>query len=172
MELLKESWGYLVLAVGWLGTALKLRQTWYSASRDREALKNAELEREKLALEVRRLRNDPQVVEDRRAVYERLRRIVSEITRDGAVTNQHIYDLHEGRHDAEFRFPSDVVDAIKGFIHAAVGLHVTGAVIKAGPGRWSNEEWQKYVQDDHDAATAILAFEQRMVDIFRLHLSL
>jgi hypothetical protein len=170
MEWLK--WGYLVVGAGWVGTALKWRQAWYSARRDRLALKNAELEREKLTLEVGRLRNDPQVVADRRAIYERLRLIVAEITRDAAVTNKHIYDLHEVRHDAEFRFPPDVVGSIKEFLHAAVGLHVTGAVLKAGPGRWSTEEWQKHVQANHDALMTIAAFEQQMVSIFRPYLSL
>jgi len=172
MESLKESWGYVVLGAGFVTTALGWLRAAYAAERDRQALKNAQLEREKLALEVGRLRNDPQVVDDRRAIYERLRLIVAEITRDAAVTNKHIYELHEVRHDAEFRFPPDVASSIMDFLHAAVGLHVTGAVIKAGPGRWSTEEWQNHIQTDHDALMAIVAFEQKMVDIFRPHLSL
>ena len=172
MEWLKESWGYIVLGAGVVGAAFRLIQTTYAAQRDRQALKNSQLEREKLALEVGRLRNDPQVVEGRRAIYERLRLIVAEITRDAVVTNKHIYDLHEVRHDAQFRFPTDVVTSITEFLHAAVSVHVTGAVIRAGPGRWSTEAWQKHVQDEHEALMAILAFEQKMVDIFRPHLSL
>jgi hypothetical protein len=172
MEWFKDSWGYLVLIGGLIAAGFRVVQTTLAAERDRRALKNSQLESDKLALEVGRLRNDPKVVEDRRAIYERLRLIVGEITRDGAVTNQSIYDLHEVRHDAEFRFPPDVVNSIKDVLHAAVGLHVTGSVLKPGPGRWSTEEWQKHVQDDHDALMAIAAFEQEMVDIFRSHLSL
>jgi hypothetical protein len=68
MDWLKESWGYLVLSAGVVGAAFRLIQTTYAAQRDREALKNSQLEREKLLLEVGRLRNDPKVVEDRRAI--------------------------------------------------------------------------------------------------------
>lgn len=172
MEWLKESWGYLVLILGLVAAAFKLLQTTYAAERDRRALANSELERDKLALEVRRLRNDPQVVADRRAIYERLRLIVAEITRDAAVTRKHIYDLHEVRHDAEFRFPPDAVNAIKNFLHAAVGLHVSGAVLAAGLGRAGTEDWEKHVKDNHEALMEIAAFEQNMVAIFRPHLSL
>src|SRR6266699_1702217 len=162
MAWLKESWGYLLLIVGLIATGFKLLQTTYAAERDRLALKNAELEREKLALEVGRLRNDPKVVEDRRAIYERLRVIMAEITRDGAATRTQINDLHGVWHDAEFRFPPDVIASIKGFIDADVGLHVTGIVIKDGPGRCTPEDWSKYVQNNHDASMAILAFDEKM----------
>src|SRR6266545_3257995 len=131
MEWFEESWGYIVLGAGFVTTALGWLRSAYAAERDRQALRNAELERQKLALEVGKLKNDPQVVTDRRAIYERLRLIVGEITRDAAVTRQHIYDLHEVRHDAEFRFPPDVVKSIRDFLHAAVGLHVSGAVLAA-----------------------------------------
>ena len=172
MEWFKESWGYYVLILGLVVTGFKLIQTTYAAQRDRQALANSELEREKLKLEVRKLRNDPNVVEERRAIYERLRFIVAQITRDAAVTRKHINDLHDVRHDAEFRFPPEVVKAIKDFLHAAVGLHVTGAILSAGPGRAGTEEWQKHVQDNSDSLMKIAAFEQQMVSIFRPHLSL
>jgi len=172
MEWDKESWGYLVLVLGLVAAGFRLLQTTYAAERDRRALANSELERDKLALEVRRLRNDPQIVADRRAIYERLRLIVGEITRDAAVTRKHIYDLHEVRHDAEFRFSSDVLNPIRDLIHAAVGLHVSGAVLAAGPGRAGTHDWEKHVKDNHDSLTAIAAFESNMVAIFRSDLSL
>jgi cell division protein FtsL len=172
MDWLEQSWGYLVLIAALVGTAFKLLQTTYAAERDRQGLKNSQLEREKLQLEVGRLRNDPQVVADRRKIYERLRLIVGEITRDAAVTRKHIHDLHEVRHDAEFRFPADVVNSIRDLLHAAVGLHVSGAVLAAGPGRAGTEDWEKHVKDNHDSLMAIAAFEKNMVAIFRPDLSL
>ena len=172
MEWLNESWGYVALGAGFVTTALGWLRQAYAAERDRQALRNVELERQKLGLEVGRLKNDPQVVADRRAIYERLRIIVGEITRDAAVTVKHIYDLHEVRHDAEFRFQPDVLNSIKDFLHAAVGLHVSGAVLAAGPGSAGTEDWKRRVQDNHDCLMKIAAFEHNMVGIFRPHLSL
>jgi len=172
VEWFNASWTLFGVILAFIGTLAALIQKTFSAERDRQALKNVELERQKLELEVKKLRNEPSVVADRRAIYERLRNIVAEITRDAAATRQHIFDLHEVRHDAEFRFPPDIVNSIRDFLHAVVGLHVSGAVLAAGPGRAGTEDWGKHVQDNHDALTQIATFEQDMVAIFRPHLSL
>jgi len=47
----------------------------------RQALKQVELKREKLALEVEHLKNRPEIVKERRAIYDRLESTVREITR-------------------------------------------------------------------------------------------
>ncbi|SRR6266566_3690523 len=172
MEWLKESWGYLFLILALIGAGFKLLQTSLGAERDRQALKDVELDREKLKLEIARLKNDPAVVADRRAIYERLRLIVALITRDAKVNSQNIYDLHEVIHDAEFRFPPDVVESIRGFLHAAVGLHVSGARLEGGPGGMSTAQWEKQVQINTDVLTKIAGFEQGMVTLFKPHLSL
>ncbi len=161
MEWAKESWA---LISSWA--------TAYSAERDRRALQQAALEREKLKLEVARLKNDPTIVSDRRAIYDRLRRMVGEITRDAKVSIKQIYDLHEVIHDAEFRFTGDVVDSVKGFLHAAVELQVAGARLEDGPKSMTKEQWERQVQADHDALSKVAAFEQDMVGIFRPHLLL
>jgi hypothetical protein len=172
MEWTKETWALLA---SWGTTAvavLNAIRATYAAERDRQALKQSELEREKLKLEIARLKNGPTVVADRRAIYDRLCVIVARITRDAKVALTDIADLHDVVHDAEFRFPPDVVGAIREFLHAAIGLHVSGMVLEGGPGRISTEEWHKQVQINHDALTKIAAFEQGKVGIFKPHLSL
>ena len=172
MDWMKESWAYITSWAATLVAVLYAVRTTYAAERDRQALKDVELEREKLKLEIARLKNDPAVVADRRAIYDRLRLIVALITRDAKVNSQNIYDLHEVIHDAQFRFPSGVIDSITGFLHAAVELHVSGARLEGGPSGVSTAQWQKQVQLNTDALTKIAAFEHGMVTLFKPHLSL
>ena len=54
MELWRESWGYIVLGGGFLGAAIIAIRNTYTAERDRQALKQSSLEREKLVLEIAR----------------------------------------------------------------------------------------------------------------------
>jgi hypothetical protein len=171
MEWFKESWGYLVLILGLVVTGFKLIQTTYAAQRDRQALANSELEREKLALEVEHLKNRPEIVKERRAIYDRLDSTVREITRDAKVSMDQINALHRVRLDAEFRFPADVVERIVSLIHATVDFDVTNRVLEYS-GILTPEGRKKQVEINHVAATAILKFETDLVDIFRPHLKL
>ncbi len=172
MEWLKESWGYLVSWGATLAAVLYAVRVVYAAERDRRALKQVDLEREKLSLEVARLHKDPTIVADRRAIYDRLRGIVAAITKDADVSVSQIAVLHEIRHDAEYRFPGMIVASIRALIDAVVALHVSGTVLKEGPARLSSEDWQKHVTGNDAALREITEFEQGLVDMFRPYLSL
>lgn len=171
MEWLKESWPYLVSWGGFVAASIVAIRGLYAAERDRQALRQAGLEREKLALEIARLRNSPEIVAERRAIYDRLRGVVSAITRDAAVSIDQIGTLHEIRHDAECRFSRDIVDSMRVLINAVVALHVAGEALRRGPNQMSADNWERQVARDHDALVKISQFESSMVDLFRPHLS-
>jgi len=165
MKHLLTSWAITLVAV-----TQAVRAT-YAAERDRQALKQVELKREKLALEVEHLKNRPEIVKERRAIYDRLESAVREITRAGKVSTDQINVLHRVRLDAEFRFPADVVERIVSLIHAAVDFDVTNRVLEYS-GILTPEGRKKQVEINREAATAILKFETDLVDIFRPHLKL
>ena len=171
MDWFKASWALVGVILALIGTLVALIQKTLSAERDRQALKNVGLERQKLVLEVEQLKNRPEVVKDRREIYDRLRRTVREITRDGKVSIEQVSALHDVRHDAEYRFPADIVERILTLIHAVVNFDVTNRVLEYST-VLTAEGRKKQVDINHEAATAILKFETEMVDIFRPHLKL
>jgi hypothetical protein len=101
----QQSWALIVSWAATLAAIIVAIRAIYAAERDRKALEQVDLEREKLTLEVKRLRNSPELVADRRAVYERLRKVLAEIIGPGAVTLDQVSALHEISHDTEFRYP-------------------------------------------------------------------
>jgi hypothetical protein len=172
MDWLKQSWGYLVLGGGLLATAIVAVRAVYAAERDRKALEVAHLEREKLELEVARLRNSPEVVADRRAIYDKLRQLVHEIIRDASVDISELAALHELKHESEYRYPTEVVAAMGTLIQSAVMLLWSNKELQLGPHQVGAAEWPNVVKSNSDALLDVLAFEQSMVDRFRPYLML
>jgi hypothetical protein len=172
MDWLKASWAYIVFGAVCVGAVIKSVRAAYAAERDRAALKNSELEREKLTLEVARLRNSPEVVADRRVIYDRLRLLISEITRDADATIVHIRNLHEVAHDSEFRFPPEVVERIRTLIESAIELHVSNLRYQRGLRALSAEDLGRLGDENANALKDIVDFEGGLVPLFRPHLSL
>ncbi len=107
MEWMKQTWALLT---SWAVTVVAVTQAvraTYAAEHDRQALKQVELKREKLALEVEHLQNRPKIVKERREIYDRLRGTLGEITRDGKV-----YINHEAAM-AMLKFEADMVDIFR-----------------------------------------------------------
>lgn len=172
MNWLVKSWSYLVSWGGFLGAAIVAIRAVYAAERDRRALNNSELEREKLSLEVARLRNSPEVVADRRVIYDKLREVLFAIVQTGTVELDQIKSLHAIRHDSEFRFPPPIVESVRGLINFAVEMHISWQTLQRGAHQVSNEVWQTTVNKNSIALLGIVEFQQGMADRFRPFLSL
>lgn len=96
---------------------------------------------------------------------------MAEILGPGAVTFDQVSTLHEIAHDAEFRFPADVVQNIRALITSAVKLHVTGHGLARGPHQVGNDEWHRIVTENSDALLEIVTFQTTMTGRFRPFLS-
>lgn len=144
---------------------IKTVQATLAAERDRLAVRNAGLEKEKLELEIRRLshvdlerqklelevarlRNSPEVVADRRAIYDRLRATLQAITREAAVQVPQLNEVHQIRHDSEFRFPTEIVDALGELTNDCVTLYVTNKGLARGPSRQPTAVWDSLAEDN------------------------
>jgi len=160
LDFLRESW-----VIGWLGFVI-------SAVTAIKVLRRSKLEKEKLELEVKQLRNSPEVVGDRRKIYERLRGVLRDITRDASATLEQIKELHSIRHDSEFRFPDKITEGLRVLIGQVVELHVGRQVADAMRNRVSEAEWHDIVEKEHGALTAVLQYEEQLVGTFKPHLSL
>lgn len=170
LDWLSKSWSYVaswLITVAALGAALK---NWYAAELTRRELDRAGLEKQKLELEVQRLRNSPEVVADRRAIYERLRKLVGEVLGPLDATLDHIRELHNIRHDCEFRFPDEIVDAVGRLIGAVVDLHVTRDVMREIRGQ-GDSDWAATLERNHQAVDAVTSFAEGMVQLFKPYLS-
>jgi len=157
-----------------LAAGIAAMRNIYAAQRDRKLLERTEIEKEKLELEVESLRNSPEVVKDRRDIYESLRAVLGEMIASGNATNEQIARIHQIRHDATFRYPGDIVTAIDKLLRNAVDLHMTRMMMKS-PGATTSsndEEWRALVQQDHDAWDAIGSYVEAMTETFKPHLSL
>jgi len=172
MDWLKETWGYLVLGGGFLATSIVAIRAVYAAERDRKALQLARLEREKLELEVARLRNSPEVVADRRAIYEKLRKVLNEIIREAYVGMAELATLHEIKHESEYRYPPEIVAKIGELIESAVMLFWSKKELQRGPHQVGAEQWPNLVNSNSNALLEIVGFRERMIDLFRPHLTL
>jgi hypothetical protein len=160
LEFLRESW-----VIGWLGFLV-------SGVALIPALWRAKLEKEKLELEIRQLRNSPEIVGDRRAIYERLREVVHAITRDANATIKHVQELHSICHDGAFRFSEEILEGLELLIGHVVALHVGRQVMDGSRSRVTGVEWNDIVEKQHAALTAIAEYEKRLVEIFKPYLSL
>jgi hypothetical protein len=171
MEWLHESWPLVVAGATALAGIIFGLQATYAAERDRQALKLAGLEREKLALEVARLRNDPAVVAERRAIYDRLRLLVNQITANANATLDHVSSIHSIRHDAEYRFSPEIVASIKDLIPHVVMLHITRELRSD---TWSHDPGNaaRIFAHNESSLAAILSYEETLIERFRPALSL
>lgn len=171
MEWWRESLGYIVLGGGFLGAAIIAIRNTYAAERDRQALKQSSLEREKLVLEIARLRNSPEIVGDRRAIYDKLRDLLGEVMGSAAADLSHVSTLHQIAHDSEYRYPPQIVAAIRSLIKPLVSLHISGERLKGG-NQVNDAARRKLFDDNHNALMEIGAFQKGMIDLFRSHISL
>jgi hypothetical protein len=160
LDLLRENW-----VIGWLGLLV-------SAITAITVLWRAKLEKEKLALEVKLLRNSPEVVADRRKIYERLRDVLQEITQDASVSKEQIEDLHSISHDSALRFPVEITEGVKVLIKQVVELYGYQKAMDAMRGRVPDTEWHDIVEKEHRAIMAVALYKQQMLETFKPHLSL
>jgi plasmid stabilization system protein ParE len=172
MDWLKETWAYLVVGGGILAAVVLTIRNTYGAERDRQALKQASLEADKLRLEIARLRNTPEIVAERRAIYERLRTLLRALTGTTIASLAQVSDIHDIRHDAEYRFPPDVAASIKALIADVVTLHVAHSMLgNASP---SPADQQRYSMANlrEESLKRLLDYESRLIETFRPYLSL
>lgn len=172
MEWLRVSWPWLIpwfLFVPVLAAAIR---NALAAEKDRRALQREELEREKLALELERLRQDPAIVADRRAIYERLRAVLSVVMRKASVTREQISELHAIRHDSQFRYPSQIPEELKRLIDAAVAVHSDKEMMERERCRMKETEWKELVDREHGALSELVVYFEAMPGRFREHLLL
>jgi len=168
----KQSWTYLASWGVTLGAIIVAMRQTFAAERDREALKNVNLEREKLELEVNRLRNSPEAVKDRRELYDKLRQLVQIIGRRGSTSYEEISALQELKHDSAYRFPAHIADSIQNLIEEAGTLLWSGDNMQRGREMVSYEEWEKLVKTNSNAKLEVVEFEHAMVDLFKPYLTL
>jgi hypothetical protein len=160
LEFLREKW-----VIGWLGCVI-------STVTAIQVLRRAKLEKVKLELEVKQLRNSPEDVADRREIYERLRGVLRDITRDASATLEQIAELHSIRLDSAFRFPDEIAEGLRVLIGHVVGLNVDRKVTDAKRNRVSDAEWRDIVEREHGALTAVAQYEEQLVGTFKPYLSL
>ena len=160
LDFLRESW-----VIGWLGFVV-------SAVTAIPSLRRAKLEKEKLELEVKQLRNRPEVVGDRHEIYERLRGVLRDITRDASARPEQIGELHSICHDSAFRFTDEITEGLRVLIGQVVELYVGRQVVDAKRNRVSEAAWHDIVEKEHGALTAIVQYEEQLVGTFKPHLSL
>jgi hypothetical protein len=172
MQWLRESWGYLTLFILLIGALFKAIQATLAAERDRQALKNANLERQKLELEVRALRNTPEAMRDRRKLYDDLRQVIQSVIATSNAEHDQIRRLQELKHDCEYRFPPDIVSAIQQLIETCGHLWMTGERLARGADATTYKLWEETVHQNSNYLRQVVEFEASMVDLFRPHLSI
>lgn len=191
------SWlqGAWVGIIGWVGFVLALAkaiQATYAAERDRAALasvdaeakklaleiqqledslSSADLQREKLALEVHQLKNTPEVVQDRKAIYERLRVLLGEIFETAAPTYEQVGRMYQIQHDSEFAFPREIADRLKQLNKSVFEVYWSHRLLNELQLGMSDAQRQIVVADNHAALNEVLAFQRDIVETFRAHLS-
>ncbi len=143
-----------------------------AAERGRRDLQQVSLEKEKLELEVARLRRDPELIADRRAIYERLRAVMFGIIGPADVTRDQIGELHDIRHASLFRFPKEVPREIEELISAAITIHVNKEVMEHQRNRVPDAEWKELVDKETSALKTISSYLESMAERFMPLLSL
>jgi len=180
---------------GWVGFAFALAkaiQATYAAERDRAALASVDaerkklaleikqledslsstgLQREKLALEVHQLRNTPEAVQDRKAIYERLRVVLGEIFETAAPTYEQVGRMYQLQHDSEFAFPREIADRLKQLNKSTFELYWSHRLLQERQLGMSDAQRQIVVADNHAALNEVVAFQRDMVETFRAHLT-
>ena len=134
----------------------------------REKLRRSDLEREKLRLEVEQMRFKPESLPARRAVYDNLRKVVSDITRDATATSEHLQILHRMRHEAEFLFEDTIVQHIREMIENAVKLHVSGDMLNRG--LILNPALEQHAEQRHEALLFFAHEYENLVTLFKTSL--
>jgi len=172
LELLRQSWG--LAWFGFVASSATVIRNLYAAERDRQALRQLDLEKQKLELEVTRLRNDPAVVADRRVLYERLRDLLLRVLTDCRPTVEEIAILHGIRHDSEFRFPSDIPSGLETLIRNFVALYSTRERMEWMQSRLGapDAEWSELVARNSDALQAVSHYQENMIATFKPHITL
>ena len=184
---LRESWGYIATGAVAVAAVFRAIQVTLAAEKDRRALqnsrleteklelevarlKNVDLERQKLTLEVSRLANSPEVVAERRVLYDCLRALVREFVRDARVEPEQIFALHEIRHDCIFRFPDAVDEALHALIGHCVRFYTTSRALNESQLHRSQDDRADIVHRNADALKAILDFEVGLPQRFKEYL--
>jgi hypothetical protein len=192
IDWVRDAWPWVT---GWLAfvlAAAKGIQAMYAAERDRRALASsaaereklaleigqlkaslgsADLQREKLALEVHLLKNSPEVIGDRRAIYDRLRVLLGEILETAAPTREQVQRMYHIQHDSEFAFPRELAQRLAKLNKSVFELHWTNRVIGNEPIGMSEPQRQIVIAENHAALNEVVAFQNDMVETFREHLN-
>jgi hypothetical protein len=191
-EWLEQAW---VGISGWLLFVFALAkaiQATYAAERDRKALasakaereklgleidhirrtlESADLQREKLALEVQLLKNSPEVVADRRAIYDRLRELIVRILETAAPTLEQVRAMYAVVHDSEFAFPRELSSKLVVLNRAVFELYWSNKMLTQPPRGTSEPQRQLFIADNHGALNDVIAFQTDMVETFRPYLN-
>ena len=128
---------------------------------------------EKLEKEVKQPRNSPEVVGDRRKIYEHLRSVLRDITIDARATRKQIEKLKSIHHDSAFRFPDEITEGLRVLIGHVVQLYSMGRQVRDPMrNRVSEAKWHDIVEKENGALTAVVQYEEQLIETFKPHLSL
>jgi hypothetical protein len=191
-EWIQQAW---VGVAGWLlflAAVVKTIQSAYAAERDRNALASAKAEREKLDLEIRLLResigaagiqreklsleiellrNSPEVIAERRAIYDRLRALLGQLLEEGSASYEQVKAMYAIWHDSEFAFPRDVANRLTVLNKAVFELYWSYRMLTQPPPGTTEGHRQIAIADNHAALNDVVAFQTDLVTIFRPHLN-
>lgn len=163
-----SSWFEREWVLGWAGLALTVIGAIIAAILNR---KSTRLEREKLKLEISSLKNDPEVIADRREIYERLRVLLRSIANAADVSYGDIGELHSIIHDASFRFPDDLLDGLRSFLRDVLRLHSTNKNVSLSIEQGGAPRHSEYCEQNASALERVLMYGDDLIETFKAHVS-
>ncbi len=132
------------------------------------------LEKQKLRLEIVRLRNSPEIIAERRALYDQMRCTFNRTCQEGALNDEQVSLLNAVIHDSELCFPADVCNELKALRPSLISLNVYGQSMeemRSMPNLSRDPRWLDAVKEIRNAKSQIWAFQGRMLELFRPHLT-
>jgi hypothetical protein len=163
----ERSWSWVVPCLAFIGLLAALIRNVYAAERDRQALKELATEREKLRLEIAMLKNSPEARKERRAIYDRLRSLLSEVISNNDVSRDHFFQLGSVRHDSEFGFPPETLTAVSLLAGDFNAIYVARAKMSLGQSLLGQEQWDKFVDSEAQALISVDTFFVGMPTMFK-----
>jgi hypothetical protein len=128
---------------------------------------------EKFEVEVKQPRNNPEVVSDRRKIYERLRGVLRDITGDARATREQIAELNSILHDSEFCFPDQITEGLRVLKDHVVQLYSLGRhIVDPMRNEVSEAKWHDIVKKEDAAIKAVVQYEKQLVETYKPHLTL
>ena len=141
-----SSWFEREWVLGWAGLALTVIGAIIAAILNR---KSTRLEREKLKLEISSLKNDPEVIADRREIYERLRVLLRSIANAADVS----------------------LDGLRSFLRDVLRLHSTNKNVSLSIEQGGAPRHSEYCEQNASALERVLMYGDDLIETFKAHVS-